>query len=1310
MFRRRVLSLGLLCLLAAGAFTAALTASLGEVAAASPEDVVVDFHGGVTDYLQGSTIVMYFNTTRVGVDEVTVSCPTCPVPATYRAKYAPRLRFPTDFGAPIGEPRWSGTYRVSLLDTLDNTMFFREFKVHATDAFRHENRTLNPFQTLQFASSGFIARSRVEFQVWRLTEFGQPQRYDTFTATADATGRATYNWVIPLEITPSLKCPRSSNGPCRDFWVEPRGTGKTAPPSSPDRSGFRIEPATAVFQLITAPGQRVPTDYNRTEIPEGRFVLYYPQGFPLTHREAFAHLEGKLRMNVYRNSTLGAPPELVAPAFAVYSTERNSWFVNWTIPRDAPYVGYQYFFRLEAQEDRYGTVIRQRDFGGFQVHPVDVEARFVRLPTEVQRTDTVQILLSLRYKDDKPVEPALLHPEDDLAACLVPVGEERSPPCLQRQTFLPKHLGGGLYAYTVRFPVDATPLKPFRIHLQEEARDTAGSGANLANRIVRNSTLPISLVPANLTIRFETAVASSEKEPGAPFERGDRVTFIVDITYPDGKPFNVERNLLGETLALHVFQRNSLNRTTNIFDVTLRNLDRYGGRWVGTLELPLIGGEFTSGLWEFQVDPSDKEPTANRGLKSHFHPVKVTRINLLPDYLSPRVVLAGTTVDYTFRLLYPDGSNVGSDQLGLTPRVDVHVLTKGELGAVVQRDLIPTYDAQLGIWRVSWVPPRTSALTSHVFVVRATDLSGNEVDRTPSIPFDVYVEQVTRRVVTQPFETVERTDKVYVVFEGAAGDTGDGASGRPRIELQQRISATQWIPKVLDVTVANSSIPFDHVGAFEPSVGTPFAEYRFALYGRSADRAILTGVSRSFNITPTTVTRDFLVPPPASVEKGGRVSVVVVRQPGDFLGSASVYRGTFLVGEARLFPSGTNWTIRWDVPFTMDVGVYRLQVTGSDLFQNSLRISIPPFLVGDTGITSQSILQPPPTVPRGDTVRYTFRVYYPDGKLMTPAEGVPLVTVQNESGEDVAVIEPRYVRAVWEVTWVASATLPVGDYSFQVVGRDNFSNPIAPLRSSAFTVEPGTVIRQFATPPEPSYLRLGFVGATVASSGEDALISFTLGYLGRGKVSYEQVLVANPVPMRTFNYTWDPIFNRYVLETRLPKDMPVGFYTIDIQGVDRHGNVIKGRSDVLEVRPSQLQIEFDRSKPVEWGAGVTTSLTFRVKYSDGTFLTPEQGQPTSFVAWNGQPLGETLSMEYKEGYWTTTWQAPPVLPEGRYYIAVSGVDFMGNPVGAARSGEYFEEPTAFQRIFGVPGVGGLGAFGAVGLAALLAALGRRRDG
>lgn len=1281
------------------------------------------FEHGQTDYLEGSRVRLYFNNTPIGFRDVVVACAQCPIPSSYRSVIPDdrELRFPEDFQAPPSEPRYAGEYQVSVLDALGQPQFKRTFKVHVTNAFELDGGVAHIREPITFQASGYASGTTVYFFVYRIGGFGgcTPEagtgkcfvRRVTTTAYGPA-GVASTQWYPTSDLAATLECPESETRICRQFWVEPRGSGKSA---ALDSSSFKVHPGRAVATWATV-GGRIDSSanetlrtFNRTDEINGALFLRYGGRASMYGFDVHPSGQAQLDVGIYRTGgTLGT--ERIATVKAIYDSWSTAWMFKWVVPKDQPYVGARFFMQLEEAKDRHGNHILASASQTFRIQPLAIEARFIAPPATVERTDPVAFVLDLHYNDGTFFTPS--DATGPLEACLVPTTASPSPsPCLGRPKITALHVTNGTWKFPLRFDVGDNRLETFRLVMAGNVTDKTGKDAEAANHVRANQTPVFQVVPATLRVTLETTVMGESVPPNGTLERGDTVNVLLTVTYPDGSPFNVTRNFGQTHIPLSVVQRNRAGGTTGAFTLNLTSIDGRGPQWFGRFDIPLLGNDAPEGEWLITAHLKDVEPTPNGAQVKFERSVRTAVLRVVPELLTPRSALAGQdVVTYTFRLLYPNGLVATPQELSLDVRVDVLTFDRGAPSGI-SATLVAVPDAGSSTWTVTWKSPRTVPLTSHVFSVRGSDRYGNIINATTlSPPFDLYVEVSTREVLTQPATSVERGHSAYVLFKGVQGDTGDGSTGRPRIEVQELTPSGEWMPKILDVYGLNESIPVDHLGIWKTTRGTTEGTFRFAFYGRSHNRAFLEGYSEPFNVTPTTLQREVVRAPELINAKGSVIHVSFERQAGDGLGYVDIYRGIARIGQAKFERAHTdNWTFSWSVPFTMDTGTYTFHYRSQDAYRNTLRAISPAFLVADTGLTSEIRLRPPTTVARGETAKFSFQIYYPDGQtLMRPPDGTPTVTLLNGSGM-VQELTPVFNSSLWEVTWVPDMQMPLGDYTFSVTGSDRFDSPITPLETRPVTVTSGTFQRNFTTAPQADYPRYAELRAAVEAEVQDAFVSFTLGYLDRYHVPEDEVARAKPIPTATLNYTWNPALGRYDITFTFPGDLPLGYYVVDMKGLDRDGNTVHARSKAIQVKPATLRLIVDSQTPTTWAAESTTTVRFLVQYGDGRPMTEADGTPQAAIYWNNQPLKETITLTHEgDGWWVASWTAPPILPEGRYYMNVGGQDANGNLIDAFRAGNTEVTGNTWEKIFGVPDLGPLLALGVLGLVAL--ALRGRRPG
>ena len=1246
------------------------------------------------DVLEGDGFQIFASGFALG-DKVKVQCQLCPDPVVYMANANYALAFPDDFGPEAiakREPRWNATYKIELMraGAVRYPLPSAEWNVNATtvDLWKFPEPEVEPNDRIRIQSSGYTLQSAQGAVRIKLTRENKtfPTRRDTIfewppltpvNGTVAATFRFSYNMAA------LVRCPEDPIERCRMLRVEISGGGKNT-----EIYNFAARPAQIVPKPDDEPSPGdVPGQYNRTLTVRATFQLPYRSGFEFLTFLDYGFNRGP-RYHVERIlADTKVNVSVVHSGQAKWSDDSFGWAINWTIPRDAPLkdpqtgVPYQYRFVVPKQEDPYRNDILRHDFNPFIVTAYVIPLAFEEAPVVVQRTEKAVWKLSLRYADGKPFTAA--DNNTQLRFCVFPKSEARpNLPCLNRPTIELRHTGKDLWAVTNQWPIDEPRV------VQDWAIAASWNGAsNVGDKhgnTVNGGEMLYNLSVAKPRIALLTDVGGERREGQRPFERGDLVKVVAKIVYPDGKtPFNRTRNAEGSTLPMFVVQKNSLGDVVSIRTVNLSNPDNTE-TWVGQFQVGKTAEEAPTGRWDLKFDVKDKVRTPNVNATQLVRNVVAASILVTTSREPPLTARIGDTVQYRFRLNYRDAREVTGESIGFSVRAEVRPWKDGKAGSPIET-LAPVWDPVRRDWFVDWSIPRHLLLQQYIMVPSGSDLSGNPVrGDVHSRPVLLTTETLQRGIITQPPLRVPRGEKITAIFDGRDGDVGVDGKGKPAIQVQRfDASAQKWFVEYLNVRAGNEP-GIEHVALWNTTLQTHAGTYRFVLVGKDAQFAFIEAASREFILQTIKVSRESLSNG-THVLKGGKITAVVERKPGDTIQEA------YVVQDGKRFETIANRRAEtdraiaeWTVPFTFPTGAFTVVIKMFDRNQNEAYGEVGPFFVSGATIRSDAVVDPVRIVARGAEADWRFRSFYPSGQKLTGPNGFPEVTVFNATGPvaraKVGTDGPNYV-----VKWEVPKDGGLVDHWFEVGGKDGYGNDFLTIRSDAFRVEPGVIGRIISLLPPPYNPRDVLTGFRVYTDPDDKVLEYVIVKLRADDATgalnnfQGQVVARGDVKPNEDGTQW-------FAEWRPAKDTPLGWYRFRIQGADLYGNRIEQYSGAFQITPSQLAVEFF-SQSREMVPGEAFEATFRVRYPDQSLLDDKRGRVTAQMARDGVPVAPEPTTAWDGNRWTAIWETPDPLDHGKYVLIISGFDLLGNTVIRTGTSSIDYAPSNLEKLLGVPAPG-----------------------
>lgn len=1257
------------------------------------------------------------------IQRVRVFCESgCPPTQTftYEAPKQQRLRFPDEFCEVVNgirdcenrptprsrlEPRWNGTWAVTLNDAAGLEVFRQRFEVQMTDSWS-AHYLLHPTNVTEAVAGGFIPGTQVRMSFGRHDVVGRDVLVRNLSLRASAFGQVSGTWHIPRTEARNLDCPAS--GHCREYFVQVTADAATGNTKTYERVYYTLEPAEIVNTVVFGPA--ILEEFERTETVEMLFQTTYPDDF----FAAAADFEDDApKVQVVRVDPQENVPAVIVEKRPEYKGA-GLWLFNWTIPRDLELKSragraYEWQLVIPAGHDRYGNVLPTNSSNVFSIKPALLDARFVEPVEDLERAEPGAWFVETRYHDGSILDNRVNGTW--FAGSLVRITDQGEVP-VPDSTVRARHVGAGVWRFDYKFhPGYAFPGQhAFKFHGGAAANDTWD------NEIATNNSAFL-LTPALQRIALTEKAGLELRNETTGWIRGDALSFVARITYGDGSAYNSTTHGWHELNATLVKRRGE-SEVVEATVLKFRATNEQMGTWTANLPLTLTDSETPLGNWTLHFPLADQESPPNGGEVVLSRLVRPARINVEPQYLDRSQVRLGEAITWKFTLAYPDG-RPATDQ-------DVPVLLVDAYRWSGERRLgleTPNLAAQWRpdkTWIVEWKPPSGVRLGEFVFVPRGADKFGNPLEDETSDSFRVYVPTIVREVLTQPPPVAVRNETVFVVFDGLPGDLGEAETGCPRVSVE-RWSKDRWVVEVENLIGDRCDGAKDHFAAWTTAGSTTLGTYRFAFAGRDAKRAYINATSAAFEIKPLAATRPVIEHPAASVPKGGVVQFVVQRESTDTFQSAWVVHGGERLVRANVLRSDlTKWIVSWTPEYRLESGNYSFEITGRDKYGNELVVASRPFSLRDVAVDCEILQDAAPTVVRLGKTGFTFRCYLPDRSLLGPVNGAPAVVLLRDDKE-VAQVVVRAALPNWEVSHAFGVDMPLGAYRFRIEGSDLAGNPIRPIETANFTLLAGTIDRAFETAPKSGPRLSRFTASALANRTDQPTISCFASYVGSAANPQD---AAKAPAISTIEIKWSPNPGKgvYDLVWDAPIDASLGWYRFDCEGVDGESNALRWRSVPFQIGVARLNpalVPGSAAPKDAFKAGASLSWKVRIIYDDKTPFDPERargGVPSAAFTLGGQAVQQRpeVAWDAKAQNWVVTWTAPDVLPPGEYALIVSGTDVYGNVVISLRVTDYDVSPELGERLFGIPGfdrvVPGVGpALGALAAVAVAIVLLRRRQ-
>lgn len=1218
--------------------------------------------------------------------QVKVSCASCgsgwttPALTNWRqvapGQWRKEVTFPGPlFGGSAGQPIWAQNYTVRLVGGLAQA----NVTVHAIDDWLQPNGTYEVTEAVRFRVAGVPAGdvAHINISKWNRAGALVPVRE---LRVAASNGVAEYDWRIPREHAADMTC--SAAGKCRDYTATIKAGSKT------ERVEWRAAPARlagSIVYLITdergepllplGPG---PLVFNRTENVTVRAEVRYHDGAMMGYADRTlagnATLDGTLRLAVERVTVATDPTGNQTQTFldrvATLQAKATAtgWRAAWTIPKNlsttqAGPENPQYRVRLLAQEDRWGNDITDANGTGFRVYPLRIVAKAVTVPHgQVERGTNASAIFNLHYADGTPFTNTT-----NASAMRASLVDEEGDPVASATL---RYLGGGSWAVSYKPGIRQKVLGYHQLRIHEN-QDADG------NELLETDTELFEIVPARPRVDLVTKVGGEPRNATQGFARGDRIRVEATIRYPDGTPFNASRLPDGvDRVAINVTKLDARGEPRGWDLLGLEPADDLG-HWGTNYQIKDLDDDAPLGAWAWRIRVEDRESPANLNDTTLVRAVRGAGIEVeLRRHPEPLVrATDSVTIRFHARYPHPDGRVVDEALAASGLAVTVHPWSEGRTGAPIAR-LYPTYDEDRQEWLAVWHTNRTTLVGDYVIGIAGHDVFGNLFPSTTTRVVTVFVDQLQRQVLVDAPEKARRGEVVLVVFDGAEGDIGEVGFDAPRIELQKWNPLRQaWEKERTDVRVPGNGT-LDHTGRIETDITTNLGQYRFALFARNDQLAMVNATSRVFRVLPMEVERPWtsaaLNATLGPITKGTPLTLSLERRDGDRVDNVGVFKDGARVANATSLLKPGRFEVQWRTSFGLADGVYQLVVRGRDIHNNSL--ASPPLPLNLTGVALEARVPSPPqaAIQRADRLELRALIQYPDS---VHAKSGAFQGRLLRDGELVAVRDLTLNRSSWLFNWTPPADAPIGRYSVVVRGDDGLGNAVRDDEVFSFQLAEGVLDRTFTFQRNVAN-RTDNVAWVLPAQPSDTTMRFVLrdDAGARRELPYETTATGD-----------------YVVRWKPAKDEKLTRYTLEAQGADQGGNAVLATSRSLVLKPAPLAVAWLEQPGRTLKPGETGRWVFQLLYPDGTPLPADAANlPLVGIVGGGEKLVEpTPSLEpLGADRWLATWTPVAGKHTGAFKLVVGGKDQHGNVIPAvnAASGTFRLDEGLFTDVLrSVPG-------------------------
>jgi hypothetical protein len=799
--------------------------------------------------------------------------------------------------------------------------------------------------------------------------------------------------------------------------------------------------------------------------------------------------------------------------------------------------------------------------------------------------------------------------------------------------------------------------------------------------------------------RRETFVMNFSYANGATLDEGDNATEMRAVLYEpetddpcrtseaDAENLNTIVSMTGDPLGDGLWQWS--HKYPKAFPNLGQWIFKFCGAPVSEEDDQKLGAE---DQWGNEINPNATEPFPLQVSSPHIE------ISTSVDGHSRNATRGfdrGDDVNLRVETTYPDGSSLNASDLNASydGKLPVHVYRKDETGETTQITELELTEISPseGTWRGSFEIPEVSAgapLGTWDIEVRVKD----DVPEPPNenvsrFPREVHPDTLHVATSQAPAREVlagRSVDWAFVVRDGD-GDrvtderTGDAATGTITVDVRKWDNGKpgEFVATGLQPNYNPDLGAGAWVITWEPPRDLEPGKYVFGPNGTDihgnvvADRAR----SRPFDVDIQHVTRDTIVAPPLSVERGGNVSVIFDGREGDTGRNGSVDPtirlerrtddGRWVIEEDDLYEHNrttagdhpASWRTRTSTP----AGTYRFHLVGRAPDHSIIDAVSETFEVQPSSVTRPVFEPLVPFATKGTTV--TAVVGHDSFDALT-ASDVRISGPQNitdapgERGVDTT-------RSNWTVSWTIPVTVPKGEYVMHLEGEDRFGNNISvslgPVTAGPvnLTVEP----LRLPTPEVPRTSTAEYVFRVTYP--DDSLMRKVHG-------TPEVVVYEEETPLEEANVTFDGV-NWHATYTP-PADAEITSYSFRVRGQDRATNTILPHES-RSFRVATGTIERD----IREGPGLSVrrldTVTLQVEAdADDRFVEFElahygprnpdnvAGPEPPDPKFTGQ-----LAHEWRPslGVYEVQWQPPKDQTLGWYVIRMKGEDPQGNTLTAA---------------------------------------------
>lgn len=772
-------------------------------------------------------------------------------------------------------------------------------------------------------------------------------------------------------------------------------------------------------------------------------------------------------------------------------------------------------------------------------------------------------------------------------------------------------------------------------------------------------------------------------------ERTQKATWIVNLTYANGKPFTSADNQ--SQLRVCFFPRSELRDQFPCFGrPTVEGTYILHGRWRFQTTWLIDEARVTQD-WVIAPAWTNSEPVRDE-FGNRVLPGPVNFFNL--SVAKPRNTVVttvgeerregnlkpferGDVVNVVERILYPDGTTPFNRTRNVQGReLQLLISKKNSAGDLVG---VQTVNLTNPDNRETWVGSFELGRTPESAPAGVWEFRTVITDKQN--PANTNVSTFLRRVVpasilvatTQEPPSVSDIGKtVRYRFKLAYRDGTAVTGGTPGVTVRAEVRPISILPGIIEPgppveTLAPTWDAFRNEWVAEWNIGRSLPLARYVIVPSGSDghgNVVRSDVhSRVVQLVTQTFSRQVLTQPQTQVPRGDAVVVVFEGRDGDLGptgdGHPHIQVQRFDVKSQTWIPErldvraadepGEEHTGIWNTTLATQAGTYRFFLIGKDQSFAFINATSRQFVLQTVKITRAAVV-PGTNVTKGSTVFAAIERKEGD----TGTDGYVV-----QDGKRYATIGARKTLSDRiTVDWTVPYTFPTGAFTIVIEARDRSNNSaygeVGPFFVSSADihsetlVDPVRIVQRGAT---ASWSFRSFYPSGAKLDGRSGLPDVTI-YNESGPVSSARVRSDGP---------------NYVATWEIPRGGAMVDHWFELGGRDAFGNDFNAlRSDRFRIEPGTFGRTIKLLPPAANPRGVETGFQILTDPDDGELegsvvkLRADSAQSAlnNFV---GQAVAKAnVELSPDGSYWSTTWLPEKDAPLGWYRLRVIGSDRFGN--------------------------------------------------